>query len=222
MASSPNPKSWAEVRGTLALCALIVPFGYATLASVERLQLWRCPPGTFLAGAERLLLQNISLGVCAIALAMLVILTTAKSPTLFRFLGGERFFGDATTWRKTLRFFLFAGAATAAFGLWMANASYCLAPTRITLRPWPWHDVREFRWRDVDLVEARCTRSKEWSAMLTLRLRGGEEIEIPHTRIDEAYRGIRQSLTGLPFVLDTRDIDPNCGIPERDLLLHLR
>ena len=210
-----------KLPATLALLASLLLLFYALIWLIGRLQLWRCPPQTFLAGGEHLVLQNFPLLFCAIALALLVLwAAVTRSPTLFRLLGGEDSFGDANERREGIRAATLVFLVTAAIGLAMSSANFCLAPSHILVRPWPWQAMREFGWRDVDLVETKCWHSRGWNTTFSLYLRSGEEIEVSHNDLAGAYPHIKRSLVGLPFAFDPRGVDPNCDVDEKDLLLH--
>lgn len=152
---------------------------------------------------------------------MLLGYAAARSPTLFQALGGEATFGDARVRRMTVFFAAIIFFTFGAFSLEMSRASYCLAPSHIWVRPWPWQEMRRFRWQDVGLVGASCTYGKGWSATLRLYMRSGEVIEIPHSQIAESFYSIKRALRGLRVDVDKRDINPDCDVPEKDLLLQL-
>jgi len=167
-------------------------------------------------------LQNFVLLFCVGALDLLLLHALASWKVLFHLLGGEATFGSGPVRCKTVSAAAVVFLATGMLGIAISNASFCLARSHIWVRSWPWQDMHEVRWQDVDLVEARCRYAKGWSATLSLYLRSGEVIEIPHTEIAESFYPIKRALKGLQVAVDTRGIDPNCDVAERDLLLQLR
>lgn len=210
-----------KLRSTLVCAVAVLPLFVLLLLLVEALQFWRCPLGTFLAGAKHLLLQNFPLMLCAAALALLLLYAVAGYGPLFRVLGGEAMFGNAAARRKTILSAAVVFVVAGVLGMAMSTASFCLAPSRILVRSWPWQDVRQIRWRDIERVEAACTYSKGWSATLRLYPHKGV-IEISHSQIADGIQGIKRALKGLPVEIDTRAVDPNCDVAEKDLLLQLR
>lgn len=201
---------------------LAIVAGALTVGSIfalSALQLRLCPASTFLTGSMHPSLQEAAVVIFALCLAFLI-----EHWAAFRFPKFGRLINLPFRKRRRQPFTLYhlwsniliVVLCLALLLLWVAIFSnFCLTPTNIETRIWPWDTSQSRGWENVVYVQTACWRGSRgsWPAAYVLGFKDEYRLDIASglNRKTDPYPELSKALQGVPFVFDSRAVSPNCG-----------
>ncbi len=209
-----------RLRNAILVCGPLMLALFFGSGLITQFELAHCPAGAFLTGSElnAVLWFAVMIGTMALVLSIIAAIGLATPGIRAQFEGKEGL--GHPDWRWMLVISVAVSLMSFAVVTAAALSSFCLAPSSITVRDWPWEKPHVYAWRDVSAVTTRCWYGHGWSPSFVLKMNDGRALELQRTDMAwvGAYPRIAKALQGVAFTFDSTGVAANCGGDYADLL----
>jgi hypothetical protein len=205
---------------------LVLPTGY-------RIELARCPAGTFLTGlSQNDQARSGALVVAGSVITMIIIWAVlmqvfgklVRMRTRRRAGGILAIFGIDSRQKKMV---LAGAASTLAIGsialsLWAFTPKFCLTDAAIFLRPGSVGEFHRYTWNQVSIIDTVCypTGRGHWHTSSVVTMRDGANFDLltAGRHVPPVYSRIGVDLKGVDYVFSSPE-PKTCGAPLRDVVI---
>jgi hypothetical protein len=233
-----RPAAWISSLVGAALC---VTSGFALLHALERYQVARCPPATFLAGPEghgllAILLNFLALLSVSMVVGLVLSWVLAGERTWRRWAEAE-YGGQGDHFRGFVKFFSISSLVlillTTPVDFMVANSQFCLTPSSVYLSTGGRSQLARVPWSEVSAITTGCRPGRGgWSSDVILNFSNGGTADLPSawqggrvfSHVADYYSEyipvIWSKLRPFRGDFDASGVQSRCPLPERVWLLH--